>query len=60
MNTASLDKRLRQLERKVPDSPCPIPEHNRAFIFIENVSEEQDAAQSSAHRVHRCVSTVQG
>jgi hypothetical protein len=47
MNTASLDKRLRQLERKVPDSPCPIPEHNRAFIFIENVSEEQDAANQA-------------
>jgi len=27
---------LRQLEQKLPELPCQIPEHNRAFIFMEN------------------------
>jgi hypothetical protein len=31
----ALDRRLRQLEREAPKVPCPIPEHNRVFIFLE-------------------------
>jgi hypothetical protein len=47
MNAASLDKRLRQLERKVPDLPCPIPEHKTAFLFIQGMSDERDAANDA-------------
>jgi hypothetical protein len=47
MTITALDKRLRHIEKKVPELPCPIPEHNRALIFTENQSTEQDAANKA-------------
>jgi hypothetical protein len=44
MTSTALDKRLRQLEKKVPELPCPIPEYNRALVFI-GVSHEKNAAK---------------
>ncbi len=43
----ALDKRLRQLERQAPELPCPIPDHNKTFIFIEGQSDEQNAANEA-------------
>jgi hypothetical protein len=42
--TTALDKRLRQLEKKAPELPCPIPGHNKTFIFIEGIDPERDAS----------------
>jgi hypothetical protein len=46
MTITALDKRLRHIERKLPELPCPVPEHNRALILIENQSTENKQQDS--------------